>query len=209
MLIKVSIVEDDSRTREALAVLLNGTPGFTCLSVHANAEHALGHLPVEEANVVAMDLSLPQLSGIECIEKLKRRRPELLILVLTVHEDAQKIFSALQAGASGYLLKRTPPARILEAILELSTGGSPMTPAIARKVIQHFHKRPLRSAGLSDLTDRELEVLHQVAQGSSNKEVAEELGISVETVRNHIRHIFDKLHVRSRTEAVVKYLGKQ
>jgi DNA-binding NarL/FixJ family response regulator len=208
MLIKVSIVEDDARTREALEVLLNGTPGFKCLSVHPDGEHALRNLPCEQVDVVLMDLSLPQLSGTECIRKLKERRSELLILVITVHEDAPKIFSALQAGASGYLLKRTPPARVLEAIEELTNGGSPMTPAIARKVIQHFHHQPPKQSPLAHLTDRELEVLHQLAQGASNKEVATQLHISPDTVRNHIRSIFDKLHVHSRTEAVVKYLGK-
>ncbi|MDB6030479.1 MAG: DNA-binding response regulator [Verrucomicrobiales bacterium] len=208
MLIKVSIVEDDARTREAMEILLNGTPGFKCVSVHPDAEHALRHLPFEQTNVVLMDLSLPQLDGIMCIQKLKERHPYLLVMVLTVHEDAQKIFSALQAGASGYLLKRTPPARVLEAIVELTLGGSPMTPAVARKVIQHFNHLPHKQGELKTLTDRELEVLHQLAQGCTNKEVAAQLCISPETVRNHVRSIFEKLHVHSRTEAVIKYLGK-
>jgi DNA-binding NarL/FixJ family response regulator len=208
MLIKVSIVEDDARAREAMEVLLNGTPGFKCLSVHPNAEHAIRELPCEQVDVVVLDLSLPQLSGIECIQRLRLRRPDLLVMVLTVHEDVQKIFSALAAGACGYLLKRTPPARILEAIAELTTGGSPMTPAVARKVIQHFHSQSQATDNLEQLTDRELEVLHELAQGASNKEVGARLNISTETVRNHVRNIFDKLHVRSRTEAVIKYLGK-
>jgi DNA-binding NarL/FixJ family response regulator len=208
MIIKVSIVEDDTRTREGMEILLNGTPGFQCVSVHPTAEHALRHLPFDQTNVVLMDLSLPQLSGIDCIQKLKERHPELLVMVVTVHEDPQKIFSALQAGASGYLLKRTPPARILEAITELTQGGSPMTPAVARKVIQHFNHLPHKPGELETLTDRELEVLHQLAQGCTNKDVALQLRISHETVRNHVRSIFDKLHVHSRTEAVIKYLGR-
>ncbi|HUR44778.1 MAG TPA: response regulator transcription factor [Candidatus Saccharimonadales bacterium] len=208
MVIKVSIVEDDSRARQAMEEILNGTPGFKCGGTHANAQHALTHLPIEKPDVVLMDLGLPDLSGVECIRALKKARPELLVMVLTVHEEPQKILEALQAGASGYLLKRTPPARILEALTELASGGSPMTPGVARKVIQHFHNLPRSAERLDQLTDRELEVLHEMAQGSSNKEVATQLKISPETVRNHIRSIFDKLHVHSRTEAVVKYLAK-
>ena len=208
MVIKVSIVEDDDRARHAMEEILNGTPGYKCIGVHPNGGDALANLAVDKVDVVLMDLGLPDVPGVECIRELKKRRPSLLLMVLTVNEEPQRILEALQAGASGYLLKRTPPARVLEAISELCAGGSPMTPGVARKVIQHFHNLPKGTERLNDLTHRELEVLHEMAQGSANKEVAEQLKISPETVRNHIRKIFDKLHVRSRTEAVVKYLAK-
>lgn len=173
-LIRLSIVDDDDKTREALAVLFNGTPGFCCVSTHPTAEDALRKLPVENCDVVLLDLGLPPKKtgkeGIECARALKHRRPELLILVFTIHEDNAKIFESLKAGASGYLLKRTGFAQMVDKIAEMVAGGAPMTPAIARRVTQYFYTSKRRSEGLTDLTDREREILHELSLGRSNKE---------------------------------------
>jgi len=207
-MINVSLVEDDDQTRDAWAVLLNGTPGFRCVSTHRTAEDALAKLPIEEADVVVVDLGLPKLSGVELIRRLKLKRPKLLLCVLTVHEDPDKVFQSLKGGASGYILKKTPPAQILELIAEMVTGGAPMSPAIARKVAQYFHKLPNSAEDVDRLTDRERDVLHHISQGRADKQIARQLGISTNTVRNHVSNIYKKLHVHSRTEATVKYLGR-
>ena len=206
--IKVSIVEDDAASAESLSRILNGTPGFRCLSTHATGEDALIDLPFSDVHIVLMDLSLPGIGGAECIRRLRQRSEKLLFMVLTVWEDHEKIFESLKAGASGYLLKKTPPAEILEAIVELSLGGSPMSPAIARKVTRFFHTNPSTAGELGELTDREREVLHHLSQAHSNKEIAAHLQISYDTVRNHLRSIYEKLHVRSRAAATAKYLGR-
>lgn len=205
-LIRVSIVEDDVQARESLAVLISGTPGFRCASTHGSTEDALKKLPASQCDVVLLDLSLPGASGIECARELKLRHPALLLLVLTVHEDHEKIFESLKAGACGYLLKRTPLAQIVSAIEEAVAGGSPMSPAIARKVTQYFHALPLPAHGLGDLTDREREVLDHIARGRANKDIAARLRISGHTVDNHIRRIYEKLQVHNRTEAATKYV---
>lgn len=205
---KVSIIEDDEGFANALATILNGTPGFRCLSTHATGEDALEDLPFTEANVVLVDLSLPGIGGAECIRRLRDRSDKPLFMVLTIHEDASRIFESLKAGATGYVLKKTPPAEILEAIAELVRGGAPMSPAIARKVAQHFHRERPGSASIGGLTDREREVLHSISGGHSVKEIAELLSLSVHTVRNHIKRIYEKLQVHSRAEATAKYLGR-
>ena len=207
MSIKVSIVEDDARTREALKTILDGTLGFRCLSAHGSAEDAVKELPVDKADVVLMDLSLRRMSGIECVRQLKERRPKLHLMVLTVHEDADRIFQSLEAGATGYLLKKTPPAEIIEAIRELVDGGSPMSPAVARKVVQAFERPRGPSPGMDLLTASERGVLERLVRGDLYKEIADELGISIHTVRNHIHHIYEKLQVKSREEAVRKVRG--
>lgn len=207
MSIKVSIVEDDARVREALRTILDGTPGFRCLSAHETAEEALKDLPVEKADVVLMDLSLPKISGIECVRRLKERRPKLLVMVLTIHEDAERIFQSLEAGTTGYLLKKTPPPEILEAIQELVDGGSPMTPAVARKVVQAFDRSGNEVPELARLTTTERAVLERLMRGEYYKEIADALKISAHTVRNHIHHIYEKLQVNSREEAVKKLRG--
>jgi DNA-binding NarL/FixJ family response regulator len=207
MAIRVSIVEDDERLRGSLIVLLEGTQGFRCISAYGDAESALKDIPSKRPDVVLMDINLPHMSGIECVRKLKSKQPELNILMLTVYEDAAKIFQALEAGASGYLLKMTPPDELLKAIREIHAGGAPMSAQIARKVVQSFHADPGKEPDLQ-LTDREEEILRGLASGSLYKEIADELGISTDTVHNHLKKIYSKLHVRSRTEAVVKYLKR-
>ena len=207
-LIRVSIVEDDQQARESLAVLFNGTAGFRCVSTHRSTEDALKKLPVNDCDVVLLDLSLPGASGVECARELKRRRPALLLLVLTVHEDHEKIFESLKAGACGYLLKKTPLAQLVAAIEELVTGGSPMSPSVARKVAQYFQALPPASGGISVLTDREREVLDHIARGRTNKDIAARLTISAHTVDNHIRSIYEKLQVDNRTAAAAKYLAR-
>lgn len=206
MTIRVSIVEDDADVRHSLGVLLSGSEGFACVSSHRSAEDAIAELHRAEPHVVLMDINLARISGIECVRQLKARLPEVHFLMLTMYEDAELIFESLTAGASGYLLKRTPPAKLLEAITEVQQGGSPMTSKIARIVVQHFQK--VKSPGRSTevLSSREKEILALLAKGHRYKEIAEELGISFDTVRAHLRNIYDKLQVRSRTEAVVKYL---
>ena len=206
MPIKVSIVEDDADVRNSLAILLNGSEGFVCVSSHRTAEEALEQIPAKGAQVVLMDINLPRQSGIECVRQLKGRLPKLQILMLTMYEDTDLIFNSLTAGASGYLLKRTPPAKLLEAIEEVHKGGAPMSGKIARIVVQHFQNLKAPSAETAALSPREREILDLLAKGHRYKEIAELLCISFDTVRAHLRNIYEKLHVRSRTEAVVKYL---
>jgi DNA-binding NarL/FixJ family response regulator len=207
-MIRVSIVEDDESIREGLRAIINGSQGFACVSAHASAEDAMAHLPDVQADVVLMDINLPKMSGIQCVRHLKQRQPSAHVLMLTVYEDGDSIFDSLAAGASGYLLKRTPPAKIIEAIQEVHAGGSPMSSGIARKVVQSFHRMGLSQQEGENLTKREEEILALLARGYRYKEIADELFISVETVRSHLHSVYEKLHVRSRTEAVVKYLKK-
>ena len=209
----ISLVEDDARTRDAYAAIFRGTPGFRCASVHESAEDALAHFKPAKHHVLLVDIGLPGLSGTELVAQLKARHPGLLVLMLTVYESADAVFRALAAGAHGYLLKRTPAAEVVAAIHELLAGGAPMTPAIARKVIQHFHHQPGRapqgkSSECDGLTPREFDVLDQLAKGDSYKEIGAALDIETGTVSAHLRRIYDKLHVRSATAAVAKYLRR-
>lgn len=206
MSIAVSIVEDNHQVRTTLARLLSRAEGFRCLSQHANAEAALEALPKEKPDVVLMDINLPGMNGVECVRRLKQLAPEIQLVMLTVYEDTETIFSALTAGASGYLLKRTPRAELLEAIREVQRGGSPMTTHIARKVVQSFQKTGPSTQPAENLSPREQEVLDCLAQGLIYKEIADKLGISYETVHTYIRRIYEKLQVRTRTEAVAKFL---
>lgn len=206
--IKVSVVEDNDRFRGSLAVLLNGYPGFQCMGAHGTAEEALACIPAEAPDVVLMDIELPKRSGIDCVRELKQRAPALPIMMLTAYDDPERIFESLRAGACGYLLKRTPPAELLVAIEELHRGGSPMSTQIARRVVASLHEAAPRDRAAASLTEREAEILSRLAKGYSNKEIADLLSISLETVRTHLRHIYEKLHVHSRTEAVVKYLER-
>ncbi len=207
MNINVSIVEDDRRVRESLAVLINGTAGFSCLGAFPNAEQALKQLPLAWPDVVLMDINLPEMSGIECAAKVKALNPAVQVVMLTVDVESEKIFKSLVAGASGYLVKHTPPAEILEAIADVHAGGSPMSSDIARKVVEYIQQSHAPPQETTDLSKREHEILLYLSKGHQYKEIADALSISVSTVRTHLRHVYKKLHARSRTEAVVKFLG--
>ena len=206
MAIAVSIVEDDPDLCAAMAALIRGTPNFNLLGTYGSGEEALRDIPRSVPEVVLMDIHLPKMSGIECVRQLKAQLPDLIIVMLTVSDSADDVFPALAAGASGYLLKRTPLAKLLEAIEEVHQCGSPMSPPIARMVVQTFFHRNEPAA--ESLTEREETVVRKLAKGWRYKEIAADLGVGVETVHTHIRHIYAKLHVTSRTEAVVKYLGR-
>ncbi len=208
-IIKVSIVDDEVDLRENIAGYIDAANGFRCVGVHSSAEDALKNLAREKPDVVLMDINLGGMSGIECVRQLKPQIPTTQVVMLTVFEDTEKIFSALAAGASGYLLKRMPPAKLLEAILDVHEGGSPMSAPIARKVVLSL--RPAQVAPGDEttaLSPREREVLEGLAEGQAYKQIADKLGVSIHTVRNYIRRIYEKLHVCSRTEAVAKYLRK-
>ena len=207
MNIKASIINGDVGLRSSLAVLISGSPGFRLVSVHADAEDALKHIPLATPNVAVVDIVLPKMSGIECVRQLKATCPRLQLLMLTVLDEGEKILESLKAGASGYLLMRsTPPARILEAIREVYHGGAPMSAEVARLVVGTFHENKPAHPSAEKLTPREEEVLRQIAQGARSKEVADTLKIAVPTVQTHLQHIYEKLHARSRSEAVAKYL---
>jgi DNA-binding NarL/FixJ family response regulator len=206
MPITVSIVEDSDQLRGTLARVISRTAGFQCLSQYANAEAALEAIPKAKPNVVLMDINLPGMSGVECVRRLKQILPDTLIVMLTAYEDTENIFNSLAAGASGYLLKRTSSAELLAAIKDVQSGGSPMTTHIARKVVQSFQKTGPSHQPAENLSPREQEVLDCLSQGFLYKEIAERLGISFETVRTYVRRIYEKLQVRTRTEAVTKFL---
>jgi DNA-binding NarL/FixJ family response regulator len=206
MAIKVSIIEDDDWIRENLAVRIKQTEGFVCTGSYRTGEEALAQLPAQAPDVVLMDINLPKMNGIECVRQLKVLIPSTQILMLTVYEDSDKIFNSLLAGASGYLLKRTPQVEILSAIADVHRGNSPMTGHIARKVVQYFNQRGDYGTEVDKLSPREKEVLEHLARGVPYKEIAAALGVSIDTVRVHIKGVYGKLHVHSRGEAVAKYL---
>jgi DNA-binding NarL/FixJ family response regulator len=206
MSISVSIVEDDAGVRGSLAQLIDSSPGFRCVSQHPTAEHALQELPKANPQVVLMDIHLPGLSGVECVRRLKPLLPGAQIIMLTVYQNTEHIFNALAAGATGYLLKQTPPADLLAAIRDVQGGGSPMSSHIARKIVQSFQKTaPVPDA--ENLSPREVQVLDLLTKGYLYKEIADKTGLTYATVHTHIRHIYEKLQVRSRTEAVAKHLS--
>ena len=206
MPIKVSIIEDDKWIRENLAERITQTDGFVCAGAYGTGEEALARLPGSGPDVILMDINLPKMNGIECVRQLKTLIPAAQILMLTVYEDSDKIFNSLLAGASGYLLKRTPQTEILEAIADVHRGNSPMTGHIARKVVQYFNQRGNLGGEVEKLSNREREVLEHLAQGMPYKEIASVLSVSIDTVRVYIKGIYGKLHVHSRGEAVAKYL---
>ncbi|HWQ90812.1 MAG TPA: response regulator transcription factor [Clostridia bacterium] len=209
MTLTVSIVDDDAGLRDSMSQFLGTAKGFHCLNVYASAREALAGIPKETPDVVLMDINMAGVDGIECTRQLKLLAPNVHILMLTVYEDTDKIFNALAAGASGYLLKRMAPSKLLEAIRDVHSGGSPMSGPIARKVVQFFQREsPVRKQE-EELSARERQVLQFLAQGYAYKQIGEELGVSMDTTRTYIRRIYDKLHVHSRTEAVVRFLGKQ
>jgi len=212
MPISISIVEDNDKLRGTLAKLIGRTEGFRFFSDYASAEEALAELPKVKPEVVLMDINLPGINGVECVRKLKQILPQTQVMMLTVYEDTENIFNALAAGANGYMLKRTPTKELIEAIREVHRGGSPMTTHIARMVVQSFQKPVTAAAAsggeISDLSEREQQVLDLLAQGLIYKEIAEKLDIGYETVHTYIRRIYEKLQVRTRTEAVAKFLQR-
>ena len=203
--ITVSIVDDDAPARGILAEWVRGADGFRCVGVHENAETALAALPQEKPSVVLMDINMPGMSGIECVRRLKPQMMETQFMMLTVYEDPDHIFKALSSGASGYMLKRTPRAELLTAIKDVHGGGSPMSSNIARKIVQSFQRFNTSPTETENLSPREREVLELLARGYLYKEIADSLHISVPTVNTHIRRIYEKLHVRSRSQAVAKF----
>jgi DNA-binding NarL/FixJ family response regulator len=207
-MITVSIVDDEADLREHIAGYLAAAGNVRCKSAYASAEEALEHLPQDKPDVILMDINLGGMDGIECVRHLKAQMPGAQVLMLTVFEDTEKIFHALAAGASGYLLKRMPPKKLLEAIAEVRAGGSPMSASIARKVVESFQAAAPRGDESVDLSQRELSVINGLAEGLAYKQIADQLGVSIHTVRNYIRRIYEKLHVQSRTEAVAKFLRK-
>jgi DNA-binding NarL/FixJ family response regulator len=207
-IITVSIVDDEADLREHIAGYLAAAGNIRCQSAYASAEEALKHLPRDKPDVILMDINLGDMDGIECVRRLTALMPGAQVLMLTVFDDTDQIFRALAAGASGYLLKRLSPKHLLEAIEEVHAGGSPMSAPIARKVVQSFKTTPAHGDESKDLSPREHSVLDGLAEGLAYKQIADQLGVSIHTVRNYIRRIYEKLHVRTRTEAVAKFLRK-
>lgn len=202
MKIKVAIVEDDDVIRRGLEYILTHSKNYECIGAYNSAETAIKNLSIDEVDVILMDINLPGMTGIECVKRLKNQRKDLNVMMLTVYDSNDNIFGSLAAGASGYILKNTPSEEILKSIKELHDGGAPMSNDIARKVIQLFHHKPQKEE--EELTKREHEIVDQLAKGLTYEEIADKLFISVETVRFHIKNIYNKLHVHSRTEAVIK-----
>jgi DNA-binding NarL/FixJ family response regulator len=216
MPLNISIVEDNDKLRATLTKVIDRAEGFRCVSNHGTAEEALADLPQVKPEVVLMDINLPGMNGVECVRKLKTLLPQTQVMMLTVYEDTENIFNALAAGANGYLLKRTPTKELIEAIREVQRGGSPMTTHIARMVVQSFQKTltagppagASQGGDISDLSEREQQVLDLLARGLIYKEIADKLNIGYETVHTYIRRIYEKLQVRTRTEAVAKFLQR-
>ncbi|MEM7369223.1 MAG: response regulator transcription factor [Bacteroidota bacterium] len=199
--IHVAIVEDDPEISQLLQIIIDGTPGFACFRTYGDAETALADLPSYKPHIVLMDIHLPEMNGIECSRKLSRKIPETQILMLTIQDDDDSVFESLCAGASGYLLKGTPPAQLIEALEEAHRGGAPMSPKIARKVVRSF-----RATTQSPLSDRETEVLRLLCDGENYRSIANALFVSTNTIKAHIKNIYQKLHVNSRAAAVSKAL---
>jgi DNA-binding NarL/FixJ family response regulator len=211
--IQVTVVEDDAGIRSNLSKMIDSTPGFQCRAAYPDGMTALKQIPGNRPDVVLMDINMPGMLGTECVRQLKCVAPDVPVLMLTVYDDSEQIFKSLQAGATGYLLKRTSKEKLLEAIREITDGGAPMSRQIARRVVRYFQEvsqmpaTPQRAPEVETLTEREEQVLALLAKGHAYKEIADLLNISFETVRSYVRTIYDKLHVHSRTEATLKYLG--
>jgi DNA-binding NarL/FixJ family response regulator len=205
-MITVSIVDDEKELCQSIATFVNGAPGFRCVSMYHSGEAALEHLPKDQPNVVLMDINMSGINGIECAGRLKALMPQIQIMMLTVYEDTDQIFKALSAGASGYMLKRLTPGKLLEAIQDVHGGGSPMSSSIARKVVGSFQRSNPVGAEKISFTSREQMVLDCFAKGMTYKQTADHLTISIDTIRTYVRRIYEKLHVQSATEAVAKYM---
>jgi len=206
MQIKVAIVDDDEGIRTSRATLIRRAPSMKLTGDYPDGETALKEIPRNPPDVVLMDINMPGIKGPECIRLLKAQLPAVQFMILTVYEDSDSLFNSLKAGASGYLLKRTASTRLLEAIHDVHKGGSPMTPQLARRVVQFFAKPAETSSPVASLTAGEKEFLNQLANGYAYKEIADRMKISIDTVRSYVRNVYEKLHVHSRTEAVVKFL---
>jgi DNA-binding NarL/FixJ family response regulator len=204
--IKVSIVDDDEGIRLSLASLIRRVPAFRLLGDYPNAEVALKEIPLHPPDVVLMDINMPGMTGVECVRQLKALVPQVQFLMLTVYEDSDSLFNSLRAGASGYLLKRTASKHLLDAIQDVHAGGSPMSPQLARRVVMFFNQPAAAESQMARLTAGEKEFLDQLAKGYAYKEIGDRMNISIDTVRSYVRTVYEKLHVHSRTEAVVKYL---
>jgi DNA-binding NarL/FixJ family response regulator len=208
--IRIAIVEDNRGLREGLEEMIRLAPGMTCVRAFSNAEDAIRSLAKCSPDVVLMDIHLPFRSGIECTRRVKDQMPELQVLILTVYEDNESIFDALKAGASGYLLKRSSPAEIIAAIRDIHVGGAPMSSQIARKLVTSFQAPgPSLESGGEPLSEREEEVLGLITKGYAGKEIADKMHVSINTVKTHLRHIYRKLHVRSRTEILLRFHSSQ
>ena len=209
-MIKVAIVEDNNTIREGLAALINGTEGYTCVGAYSTSEKFLQQIPSTDIDVALMDIGLPGMNGIDALKKAREINPDLNILMLTIYEESEVVFEALCAGACGYLVKKTPPLRLLDAIKDIYEGGSPMSSQIARQVINEFQKEKISiSKNEYSLSNREKEVLNLLSNGKSYQEIGDRLFISVDTVRHHIRNIYKKLHVHTQSEAVAKAIRKK
>jgi DNA-binding NarL/FixJ family response regulator len=204
--LRVALVEDERNIRESWSRLIDSFPDFKCLCACASGEEALRLVPVARPDVILMDVLLPGISGIECTMRLKELLPQTQTIILTALDDDELIFRALEAGADGYLLKRTKPADMRAALLDVLHGGAPMTSAIARRVVQSFRRPSPNRQDALGLSPREEELLEFLSKGYSNKEIADQIQLSVETVRSYLKHIYEKMHVRSRTEAAVRYV---
>jgi DNA-binding NarL/FixJ family response regulator len=208
MSVHVALVEDNNDLRLSMKCLLEKSSWLRVVADYSDAESALEDVARRKPDVVLMDINLPKMNGVECVRQMKTILPTANILMLTVHDDNDSLFNSILAGADGYLLKDTVPSRLLAAIQEVRSGGSPMTPQIARRVVQCFRKSDPVRPKMENLTPREMEVLEQLALGNRYKEISDKLGISLDGIRFHIRGVYNKLHVHSRTEAVLKYLGR-
>ncbi len=207
MPITVAIIEDKQDIREGVAYLIRNSPGFDCVATFGTGEEAVRELPRLNPDVVLVDIQLPGTSGIHCVRRLKPQMQRTQFMMLTVFEDPDRIFESLNAGASGYLLKKTPPVKLVESIAELHEGGSPMSGQIARRIVEAYYKRPALDPA-TELSDRERDILNALVKGCLYKEIAEQCGISIDTVRKHIHNIYGKLHVHSRAQAVRKMTSK-
>jgi DNA-binding NarL/FixJ family response regulator len=207
--IRVALVEDQCDTRESWSRLISSLPDFTCACTCASAEEALQMIPMEKPDVILMDVFLPHMSGIECTSRLKAMLPGTPIVMLTASDEDEILFLALESGADGYLLKRTKPTELRTALLDVMSGGAPMTSEIARHVVASFRRKGGGVDPSVSLTAREEETLVLLTKGYSNKEIADHLGLSIETVRSHLKNIYTKMHVRTRTEAVAHYMSKR
>ena len=204
--ITVAVVEDNRGTREGLVELLGRSQNLRCVGAYANGEDAVRDLPTQHPKVVLMDINLPGMSGVECVARLKQSMPQSLVLMLTTYEESDLIFASLRAGASGYLLKNMHPSELAQAVEQVNSGGAPMSMQIARKVVNHFQQIKQPASEMEKLTKRELEILTLLAKGYLYKEIGDQLGITLSTVRAHLHTIYEKLHVQSRTQAVLKFL---